>query len=266
MDKPSTFITTPVAILLSSFVISIAVLIHGGIIKIGGLTTTGTEAQQAAQPAQVAPAQPQKPTVTLDTIKALFNEKNLVYGNKDAKNLLVEVADPSCPYCHIAGGLNPELNKQVGTQFTLVTDGGTYVPPVPEMKKLVDSGKAAYVYIYSPGHGNGEMGVKALYCAQEKGKFWEVHDKLMTNDGYELLNNTVKNDKTKSGELADFLASVFNTADMKSCLESDKYDAKLSEDTATARSLGVNGTPGFFINETNFAGAYSWKDMVSVVQ
>ncbi len=263
MDRPSSFLTTPVAILLSSFVISIAILMHGGVIKIGGMVTSGTQAP-VQQPAQ--PSQPQAPKVTLDTIKSLFNDKNLVYGDKNSKNLLVEVADPSCPYCHIAGGHNPELNKQVGTQFTLVADGGTYIAPVPEMKKLVDSGKAAYVYIYSPGHGNGEMGAKAFYCAKEKGKFWEVHDKLMSSDGYTLLNNTVKNDKTKSGELADFLSGVFNSADMKSCLDSGKYDAKLQEDTATAAKLGVSGTPGFFINTTNFAGAYSWKDMQASVQ
>lgn len=264
-DRPSAFLTTPVAILLGSFVISVALLMHGGIIKVGNITTN-TQTAQPTQQQAAAPVQPQVPKVTLDTIKALFNDKNLVYGNKNSKNLFVEVADPSCPYCHIAAGQNPELNKQVGTQFTMVADGGNYIPPVPEMKKLVDSGKAAYVYIYSPGHGNGEMGTKALYCAFEKGKFWEVHDKLMTSEGYDLLNQTVKNDKAKSGELAEFLSGVFNAADMKSCLEGGKYDSKISEDTAIARSLGVNGTPGFFINETNFAGAYSWKDMQSSVQ
>lgn len=264
MKQSNSFLTTPMAILLGSLVISVAILMQGGIIKIGKPVT---------QP-QVAPAvqasvqpQPQAPTVTLDTIKALFsNNKNIVLGDKTAKNLLVEVADPSCPFCHIAAGLNPELNKQSGSRFTLVADGGTYVAPVPEMKKLVDSGKAALVYIYTPGHGNGEMGTKAMYCANEKGKFWPVHDKLMTSEGYDLLNNTVKNDKSKSQELANFLSDVFNAADMKACLESGKYDAKLQEDAQTAQKLGVSGTPGFYVNTTNFAGAYSWKDMESAVK
>lgn len=227
-----------------------------------GTTTVNTVTQQQAAPQPQA----QAPTVTIDTIKSLFNKNNLVLGNKNSKNLFVEIADPSCPYCHVAAGQNPELNKQVGAQFTLVADGGTYIPPVIEMKKLVDEGKAALIYIYSPGHGNGEMGVKAMYCANEKGKFWPVHDKLMSNSGYSLLNDSVKNDKAKSGELANFLADVSDANDMKNCLESGKYDAKLQEDTSTARSLGVNGTPGFFINTTNFAGAYSWKDMQSAVK
>lgn len=266
MERSNSFLTTPLAILLSGFMISIAILLHGGIIKVGQVATPQAQAQPT-QSAQPAAAQPQAPTISLDTIKALFNnDKNLVFGDKNAKNLLVEVADPSCPFCHIAGGHNPELNKQSGPRFTLVADGGTFVAPVPEMKKLVDQGKAAFVYIYTPGHGNGEMGTKALYCANEKGKFWQVHDKLMSSDGYNLLNNVVKNDKTKSSDLSTFLADVFSSADMKACLDSGKYDAKLQEDIQTAQKLGVNGTPGFYINTTLFAGAYSWTDMQSAVK
>ena len=217
-------------------------------------TTTGTQ-QQAPEPVKVSP----------DQIKGLFDKDVIKFGNKDSKVLFVEASDPSCPYCHIAAGLNPELNTQVGPQFKLVSDGGTYIAPVIEMKKLVDSGKASFVWLYFNGHGNGEMGTKAMYCAYEKGKFWEVHDLLMTSKGYDLLNNTVKNDKAQSGVLADFLKSA-NVDGLKSCLESTKYDDRLASDMALGRELGVSGTPGFFVNENNFAGAYSYKDMESVVK
>jgi protein-disulfide isomerase len=175
------------------------------------------------------------------------------------------VADPSCPYCSASSGKNPALNNQIGPQFKLVSDGGTYVAPVEEMKKMVDSGQAGYAYIYFPGHRNGDMAMKALYCADEKGKFWQAHDLLMAEAGYNLINNTVLNDKTKSGELAEFLKSAVAVADMKSCLDSGKYDSVLSADTSLAQTLGVQGTPGFFVNTTPFAGAYSWTDMKSAV-
>lgn len=213
---------------------------------------------------QAAPQQPQAPTITLDAIKALFTDTNIHFGDKNSKNLIVEVADPSCPWCHVAAGQNPELSAQMGKQLS--TDGGTYVAAVPEMKKLVDSGEAGFVWIYTNGHGSGEMGTKALYCAHEKGKFWPVHDKLMTNEGYNLLNNQVKNDKTQSQQLATFLSDVFNASDMKNCLDSGKYDKKLTEDIATARSLGINGTPGFYINTTNFSGAYPWEEIKSAIK
>jgi protein-disulfide isomerase len=160
--------------------------------------------------------------------------------------------------------LNPSLNTQVGAQFTLVKDGGAYIAPVLEMKKLVDEGNASFVWLYFNGHGNGELATKALYCAHEKGKFWEAHDLMMTSAGYDLINNVVKNDKAQAGKLIDFLKPA-NVADLKTCLDSGKYDDRLASDMSLAASLGVSGTPGFFVNETNFAGAYSFKDMESVV-
>lgn len=219
-----------------------------------GTTTTGTTQQQAAAP-----------KVEIAQIKDLFNKDVIKFGNADSKVLFVEASDPSCPYCHIAAGLNPALNKQVGTQFTLVKDGGSYVAPVIEMKKLVDEGKASFVWLYFNGHGNGELASKALYCAYEKGKFWETHDLLMTAAAYDLLNNVVKNDTAQIGKLTDFLKSAMNPTELKTCLESGKYDDRLASDMALAQSLGVSGTPGFFVNENNFAGAYSFTDMESLV-
>ncbi len=127
----------------------------------GGKTTTGTT-ETAKQPAAA------QPKVDIAQIKDLFNKDLIKFGNSDSKLIFVEASDPSCPYCHVAGGLNGSLNKQVGAQFTLVADGGSYIAPVLEMKKLVDAGKASFVWLYYNGHGNGELATKALYCAHEK--------------------------------------------------------------------------------------------------
>jgi protein-disulfide isomerase len=231
-----------------------------------GKTNQVAQQQQAAQ----QPGQ-EVVTVTEDQIKKLFNEKVMTFGDKNSKVTFVAVEDPSCPFCHIASGKNSELIDQLVesnpqyAQFKLVADGGTYVPPMSEIQKLVDAKKASLVYIYSNGHGNGEMGHKALICANEKGKFWQAHDLLYSNKGYDLLNNTVKNDKTKSKELSDFLASAVSAADMKSCLDSGKYDDRPASEMAVAQSLGVSGTPGFFINTTKYAGAYSYAQMEASV-
>lgn len=215
--------------------------------------------------APTAVQEPTKPVVTMDQIKELFNDKNIAFGDKNSKVLFVEFSDPSCPYCHVAGGKNGALNKKMGTQFVLKADGGSYVAPVPEMKKMVDDGKAGFVWIYANGHGNGELATMAQYCAKEKGKFWEVHDLLMSEAGYEMLNTTVKNDKTKTGEMANFLKSVVDPTEMKSCIDSGKYNNRLSEDMATATKFGFQGTPSFFVNTTNFSGAYSFVDMQGAI-
>lgn len=88
----------------------------------------------------------------------------------------------------------------------------------------------------------------------------------MSAAGYELMNTTVKNDVAKAGEMADFLKSAVKTDDMKKCLESGKYDDRIAGDMAIAQQIGFRGTPSFFVNTTNFAGAYSYKDMASVVE
>ena len=230
----------------------------------GTTTVDSANQQQAAQTADDQ-AQPAEEKVEIEKIKEAFDKSLVKFGKADSKLILIEVADPSCPYCHVAAGKNSELNSQVGDRFKLVSEGGTYVAPVIEMKKLVDAGKAAFAWLYTNGHGNGEMGTKALYCAHEKEKFWQVHDLLMTNKGYTLLNETVKNDKTKVQALADFLSPAFNARDMKDCLESGKYDDRLQTDSGLASSIGVQGTPGFFINTTKFAGAYNYTDMKSAV-
>jgi Protein-disulfide isomerase len=224
-----------------------------------GVATTPT--QTTTQPTQ----QGEPAAASLDTIKGLFDKDLIKFGKSDSKLVFVEVADPSCPYCHVAAGHNPELNKQVGTNFVLKSEGGSYIAPVPEMKKLVDDGKASFIYIYAPGHGNGEMGMKALFCANEKQKFWQAHDVLMTNAGYNLLNNDVKNDKANSGKLADFLKSAVDPKFLKDCLDSGKYDAKIADNTQIATSIGIQGTPGFYVNDTIFRGAYSFTDMQSAV-
>jgi len=226
--------------------------------KGSGKTTQGIGATTDATQQTAAPK------ITISQVKDAFNKATIKFGDGKGKLVILEISDPSCPYCQIAGGKNKELNAESG-QFKLVEDGGAYLAPVPEIRKLVDQGKASFALIYSPGHGAGEMGMKALYCAFEKGKFWEANDLIMSNAGYNLMNNTVKNDKTQSGAVATFLSSAVDPSSMKACLDSGKYDSQLTTDTALATSVGVQGTPGFFLNDTNFAGAYSFKDMGSVV-
>ena len=249
------------AVLLASLIIAGSIV--GGTKKLSSTAQAPSAAE--ATPSDKAAQQPAKVTVTQEQVKALFTDKNIMFGKKDSKVLFVEFSDPSCPYCHVAAGKNPTLSKQMGQQFTLVKDGGAYVPPVPEMKKMVDEGKAGFVWLYANGHGNGEMGTKALYCAKEKGKFWEAHDLLMTDAGYTLMNNTVKNDKAQAGALADFLKTATNANEMKTCLESGKYDNRMVDDMAIAKQFGFQGTPSFFVNTDNFSGAYSFKDIQSTV-
>ena len=254
---------------LSYIVLLIAFLVIGYLIgKVESLQKGAATVAVAPAPSQQQgqPGQPAAPKITLDAVKKAFDKAVIKFGSSSSKNVVIEAADPSCPFCHAAAGKNPELSKQMGPQFTPVSDGGTYVAPVPELKKLLDEGKISYAYIYTPGHGNGEMGIKAFYCAFENGKFWEAHDLIMSNKGYDLLNNTVKNDKTKSQDVADFLAPVIDPSFMKSCLDSGKYDKTPQEETSLASSIGASGTPTYYINDTQKVGALSFTEFKPLIK
>lgn len=243
-------------------IISVALAFLVGVLwqKVSNLEKGGQPTQVAQGGAAAPPA-----TVDIETIKGIWDKNVVKFGKADSKVLFVEVGDPSCPYCHIAGGQNAELAAQVGSQFKYSSDGGSYLPPVTEMRKLIDEGKASYAHIYFPGHGNGEMANKALYCAFDQGTYWEAHDLIYSNKGYELVNNVVKNDKTKTKELVSFLGKSVDAAKLTECIDSGKYDKRLTEDQDLASGLGVSGTPGFFVNSNRFDGAYSYTDMKSVV-
>ena len=209
---------------------------------------------------------PSSSPVSMNTIKSLFSGNLVSFGDSSRKLLITEVSDPSCPYCHVADGINTTIGPQIGNQFVTTDQGGSYIAPLPELRKLVEANKASYVWIYYPGHGNGEMGAKALYCANEQGKFWQVHDLLMSAAGYTEMNTQILNDKSKSKDLASFLVKAADPQKLQSCLDSGKYDARLSSDTQLAGQLGINATPAFFLNDKLFLGAYGWTEMQSTAQ
>ncbi|MEI6326603.1 MAG: thioredoxin domain-containing protein [Candidatus Roizmanbacteria bacterium] len=218
----------------------------------------------AAQPQ----AQDTQKPVEMDKIKALITKGNIMLGDQKSKLIIVEFSDPSCPFCHVAVGLNPEVSAAMsgtGDRFKTVANGGTYVAPVQEIRKLVDANKILYIPMYANGHGSGEIAAQALYCAQEKNAFWPTHELLFTKAGYDLINDTVKNDKANAPQLAQYLSSAVDTAFMSDCLSSGKYATKIAADQAKAQELGFGGTPMFLVNGERFNGAYSFTDMKASV-
>lgn len=221
-------------------------------------TTAGTATQQQNQQ-QTQQTQPPATTVSINNVKKLFSSGYIHFGNANSKILIMEITDPSCPYCHAAAGQDPELSKQMGSTFQYISDGGTYDPPLTEIKKLVDNGKASFAMIFGNGHGNGMLGMQALYCAFDKGKFWEVHDKIMSNDGYNLLNNTLQNNKKNIPQLVDFLSNTMDSNYLSDCLTSGKYEQTLTRDEQLDPTFNFQGTPHFVINTTIYGGAVNYK-------
>ena len=88
--------------------IVVAGLLIGGGIVLSKMTPVSPSSQQDPQ------ADAQATTIDKKTVASFISDDRIVLGNKKAKNVIIEVSDPSCPFCHFAAGFNPELVEQTG--------------------------------------------------------------------------------------------------------------------------------------------------------
>lgn len=230
MERSNSFLTTPLAILLGSFVISVAILIHGGIIKLGGAAQV--PAQVAQQPSQaVQPTPGAKVDVSVGHLP--------VKGSDKAKVTIIEFADFQCPFCE---------------RFFTQTETNI-------IKDYVSTNKAKFAFRHYAFLGQeSTWAAEAAECANEQNKFWEYHDYLYSHQGQE---NSGTFNKDKLEGFAQTLG--LNTDQFKTCLESDKYADKVKADFTEGQKAGVNGTPATFINGQLISGAAPYNDFKTLI-
>lgn len=144
-------------------------------------------------------------------------------GPKEAKVTIVEFSDYQCPFCE---------------RF--------YQQTLPELlKDYGDKVRFAFKDFPLPMHPEAQKAHEAAHCAGDQGKYWEMHDVLFENRSslsVEALKRYARN--------IGLSATKFD-----SCLESGKHEKTVKDDIRAARSVGVNGTPTFFINGERLVGA-----------
>jgi protein-disulfide isomerase len=104
-------------------------------------------------------------------------------------------------------------------------------------------------------HPNAQKAAEASLCANDQGKFWEMHD-LMFAAQRQL---TVENLKEKAQRLE------LDTAAFGQCLDSDKYAAQVQADLEAGMQAGVTGTPAMFINGIPISGAVPYEQLAQVI-
>ncbi len=91
--------------------------------------------------------------------------------------------------------------------------------------------------------------------AAKHGKFWQFHDKLFA----EQKNLQLEAFKRHAGEvgldIAQFEKDFFDIGNKK----------QVDADTAEAKSLGVTGTPAFFVNGRFLNGAKPFEDFARLI-
>ena len=82
-------------------------------------------------------------------------------------------------------------------------------------------------------------------CAGEQDAYWPYHDKLFSQE-YGLGRDAY----------IQYAADLeLNTGSFEACIDSDKYDNYIQEDTDFSLNLGIRSTPTFFINGLAIVGA-----------
>ncbi len=160
-------------------------------------------------------------------------------GSKDAPVVIVEFSDFQCPYCEkfFAGALQ-EIDKN-----------------------YIATGKALLVYKDFPIsniHPQAEKAAEAAQCVREQlgdVAFFLMHDKLFNNQNSLSVDNYKKWAREIDADGAKF----------DDCLDSGKYANSIQKDVAYGRSLGVTGTPTFFINGVSLEGAQPYSAFKQVI-
>jgi protein-disulfide isomerase len=143
---------------------------------------------------------------------------------------------------------------------------------LPQIEQAYE-GKVRFVYRDFPVHGDPATKIsEAAECADDQGKFWEYHDKL-----WEEYNTLVAHYQTISEEpetgMNDLATSLkgyasdlgLDTATFNDCLDNGERTAEVQKDSQDARSYGVSGTPGFFINGQPVSGAQPFSVFQQVI-
>ena len=136
-------------------------------------------------------------------------------GPDNAPVTIVEFADYQDPYSARSENTLKQIRANYGDKVrTLFADF-----PTPKLPNAMDA-------------------ARAVRCAGEQGKFWEFHDALFADQ----TKLAVKDLKATAAKLK------LDSAKFDDCLDKHKYDGDIAKDVAEGKSLGVDGTPVFYIN------------------
>ena len=168
-------------------------------------------------------------------------------GKADAPISVIEFTDFQCPFCQ----------RHFQQTFGDIK------------KNYVDTGKIKYYVRYFPlsFHPNAEKAAETAACADDQGKYWEMHDKLFTaqNDWSNLDAATALTTFKGYAKDLGLVSAAFAT-----CIDSGSKAAMIAKDEAAGSASGVNGTPGFWILGPNgkhqmISGAYPFATFQSAI-
>jgi protein-disulfide isomerase len=177
-------------------------------------------------PPQAAAAQPRRRGPDPDKVYEVAVGKSPAKGPANAPVTIVEFSDFQCPYCSRVG---PTLQK--------------VLEDYPKDVRVV------YKHYPLSFHKQALPAAKASAAAGRQGKFWEMHDLLFQNQR-ELNEAAFKGYAQELG---------LDVSQFEKDYASPAVAQEVEADMTLARSLGVTGTPGFFVNGRFLSGAQPYS-------
>ena len=146
-------------------------------------------------------------------------------GNPDAPIRIDEYSDFQCPYC-------AKFYKDTEAQLmeTYVADGTVYFT------------YNTFGEFIGPESGGTAT---AAYCAGDQGKFWEMHDVILSNQRGENQGTFVD---SRLMEFAEYLK--LDMKEFETCFNDNKYRDQINQDMKDGMAGGVQATPSFVMTYT----------------
>jgi Na+/H+ antiporter NhaA len=170
----------------------------------------------------------------LDLAEDVDPERDHIRGPDDAPITLVEYGDFECSYCGQAEQVIRELLAQGGSDIR-------------------------YVWRHLPlndVHPDAQLAAEASEAAAAQGKFWEMHDLLLSHQDALSLRDLI-------GYAKELDLDVERAVDE---VRRREYAPRVAEDVASADESGVSGTPTFFINGRRHYGVYDIETLTEAVR
>jgi protein-disulfide isomerase len=147
-------------------------------------------------------------------------------GPAKAPVTIVEFSDYECPYCGRAEAVVSQVLASYGDKVRLV-----------------------YRDYPLPMHPSAPKAAEAAHCAEDQGKYWEMHGKLFANQR-ELSVDSIKGYAKELGLDAGKFAA---------CLDSGEKAKIVEAHRKAGDEAGVSGTPAFFVNGILLSGAQPYE-------
>jgi protein-disulfide isomerase len=153
-------------------------------------------------------------------------------GPSGAPVTIVEFSDYQCPFCSRAETVVDEVMKKYGEKVRLIMRD--------------------YPLSF---HQNAETAAMGSECAEEQGKFWEMHKAMFGNQA-----------KLAATDLVETAGSLgLDKEAFKGCLDSGKFRSEVQKDFQDGQKYGVTGTPTFFINGVMVVGARGVESFSEII-